>query len=74
LNFAKVCIQCGYRWCRTRACIEKHARSRWAVCEDCKGYGGITDEHDFCTCLNGLRELAPVGWLSDVFDLAKAAA
>ena len=47
LNFAQYCIQCGDRWCESPACIAKHARSRWMVCDRCDG---TMEDEDGCPC------------------------
>jgi hypothetical protein len=51
LNFALVCMWCGERGCESERCIERHARSRWMVCDECHGFA-----FGDCTCTFGVVE------------------
>jgi hypothetical protein len=52
-NFAGVCLWCGTRSCKSRRCIELHARSQWMVCDECSGFGAGE-----CFCFHGVVEAA----------------
>ncbi len=58
LNFAQVCIWCGYRWCASPRCVGLHERSVWIVCIDCDGFG-VLGPLDACHCVHGLMEATP---------------
>jgi hypothetical protein len=73
LNFAQYCIQCGDRWCRSPACIARHARSRWMICDQC--HGTMADPHGLpCACAFGLVEGPAPDDLVDKVDRTTAVA
>lgn len=58
LNFARICLYCDERDCRSPECIAWHKRSRWAVCPDCGGLGW-SELIEPCGCMFGVIEMWP---------------
>jgi hypothetical protein len=58
LNFARICLRCDERDCRSPECIGWHAASSWMVCPDCGGLGW-SETLEPCGCMFGVVEAWP---------------
>jgi hypothetical protein len=58
LNFARICLWCDERDCRSSECIEWYERSSWMVCPDCGGIGW-SEALEPCGCMFGVVEAWP---------------
>lgn len=58
LNFARICLRCDDRDCRSSECAEWYERSAWMVCPDCDGIGW-SETLEPCGCMFGVVEAWP---------------
>ena len=58
LNFARLCLRCDERDCRSLKCIAWHEASCWMVCPDCDGLCW-TEDYKPCGCMFGVVEAWP---------------
>lgn len=56
-TYSGLCLWCETRGCVSARCVEAHALSVWAVCEDCDGTTTLNEFEDCCAL--GVQEYMP---------------